>query len=79
MTGDKKVRLGGLWSNTSKAGKKYLSGKLGGLKFIAFEVAVKKSEKSPDYELYLVEEDKKPEGMQSGTRLRDADDSDMPF
>jgi hypothetical protein len=53
---DQKLRLCGLWKNSSKDGKSYLSGTIGGVKVIIFPNGFKKSEdsKDPDFVAYLV-------------------------
>lgn len=51
-----KIALTGLWKNTSKQGKTYLSGKFGMAKVMIFANENKKGEKSPDYMMYLVPE-----------------------
>jgi len=49
--------IGALWTKTSKAGNKFLSGllKVGGetLNVVVFKVQNKKSEKQPDYRVLL--------------------------
>lgn len=42
----------GLWVNTSKEGKEYLTFEIDGVKYIAFENTKKTSERSPDYNIY---------------------------
>ena len=42
----------GLWVNTSKEGKEYLTFEINGVKYIAFENTKKTSERSPDYNIY---------------------------
>lgn len=49
-----KIALTGLWKNTSKQGKTYISGTLGMAKVMIFANENKKGEKSPDYMMYLV-------------------------
>lgn len=46
--------IGALWLKESKKnGKKYLSGKIDGRPVVIFKVEGKKSEKSPDYRVFL--------------------------
>lgn len=47
------VKLTGLWKNTSKDGKAYLSGSLGGVRVLVFPNEYKKGEKDPDFNLFL--------------------------
>ena len=42
----------GLWVNTSKEGKEYLTFEIDGIKYIAFENTKKTNERSPDYNIY---------------------------
>ena len=54
------LKLTGLWKNTSKDGKPFLSGTLGGVKVLVFPNEFKKGEKDPDFNLILSpKEDKK--------------------
>jgi len=57
------LKLTGLWKNTSKEGKAYLSGSLGGVKVLVFPNEHKRDEKDPDFNLVLApreEKDSKP-------------------
>jgi uncharacterized protein (DUF736 family) len=56
------LKLTGLWKNTSKDGKAYLSGSLGGVKVLVFPNEHKRDEKDPDYNLVLTprEDKEKP-------------------
>jgi len=47
------VKLTGLWKTTSKEGKVYLSGTLGGVKVLVFPNEYKKADKDPDFNLFL--------------------------
>ena len=47
------VKLTGLWKNTSKDGKAYLSGSLGGVRVLVFPNEYKKGEKDPDFNLFF--------------------------
>lgn len=42
----------GLWINTSKEGKEYLTFEIDGVKYIAFENTKKTNERSPDYNIF---------------------------
>lgn len=54
------VKLTGLWKNTSKDGKTFLSGSLGGVKVLVFPNAYKKADADPDYNLFFApKEDKR--------------------
>lgn len=46
-----------LWSNNSKSGTEYLSGKVDDMKLIGFFNKDKKNEKEPDIRIYIVEND----------------------
>jgi len=45
--------IGALWLKTSKNGKEFLSGKIDGRPVVVFKVEGKKSDKSPDYRVFL--------------------------
>lgn len=45
------LTLCGLWKHTSKTGKKYMSGTLGGLNILLFKNEKKRTDKSPDYSI----------------------------
>lgn len=48
------ITLGGLWINTTKSGKKYMSGNLTPtVKIMIFKVDDKKTDKHPDYTMCL--------------------------
>lgn len=42
----------GLWINTSKDGKEYLTFTIDGVKYVAFENTKKQNDRSPDYTIY---------------------------
>ena len=52
------ITLGGLWNNTTKDGKPYLSGSLGNLKIFVFKNDKRGNDKAPDYTIKLVEKDR---------------------
>jgi len=47
------VKISGLWKNTSKEGKTFLSGTLGGIKVLVFQNEFKKENKDPDFNLFF--------------------------
>jgi len=56
------IKLTGLWKNTSKAGKPYISGGLGyGAKLIIFPNEFKEKESDPDYTAYIAAKEQKEE------------------
>ena len=55
------IPLTGLWKNTTKDGKTYMSGNLGGAKVMIFANSYKTEDKHPDYQLYIAENKKKEE------------------
>ena len=56
------VRLSGLWKNTGKDGKTFLSGTLNpGAKLLVMSNSFKKKETDPDYFAYLAASEKKAE------------------
>ena len=57
------VQITGLWSNSDKNGKKYLSGYMGNAKVLILENGFKEEEKQPDYILYIAP--KKKDGEQT--------------
>ena len=52
------IKLGGLWENESKDGKKYFSGSLGGAKILIFPNKFKEQDNQPDYQMYVAEKQK---------------------
>ena len=56
-----KIKLTGLWKNTGKNGKIFLSGRLNGASsLMIFPNEFKKGEKDPDYICYLKQNEEKP-------------------
>jgi hypothetical protein len=53
------VKLTGLWKNTSKEGKSFLSGTLGGVKVLVFPNEFKRGETDPDYNLFISPKEEK--------------------
>jgi len=47
--------LCGLWENTDKNGKKYLSGNLGNMKIMVFRNTFKTEDKHPDYQVRVTQ------------------------
>ena len=74
------IRLGGLWLNTSRGGEKYFSGNLGSGRVLVFRNQHKRTDKDPDYVLYIAP---KQEGQPAqpdepaAPPMRDA--GDIPF
>jgi len=55
--GQKKLeRVGALWQRQSKAGATCWAGRVNGVRILVFEVRSKRSERSPDYEVFLAPE-----------------------
>jgi len=71
MADDAKVKLTGLWKNTSKSGKTYYSGRLGMAKLLVFENNNKRSNKDPDLTIYLTEWQERGEGGGGGSKAPD--------
>lgn len=65
----RRVRVGGLWMNP--AGN-CLSGTWGGLRLVAFLEREKKSDRSPDWVLYLEEEPREQDGKGAPPRAAPA-------
>lgn len=65
------IGIGGLWKNTSKDGKEYLSGNFGDAKILIFPNDKKGNEKAPDYRMVLAEKTKKNPTSQNS--------EDVPF
>lgn len=55
MEKPKQIKVASLWMNTSKSGMQYMTGKLGGLKIVIFPVKEKRSDRSPDFNMYFEE------------------------
>jgi hypothetical protein len=53
------VKLSGLWKQKTKDGKPYLSGTIGGAKVLVFPNEYKKTEKDPDYSLFVAPREEK--------------------
>ncbi len=53
------IKLCGLWKNTTKEGKPYLAGYIGGAKMMIFQNSQKEGEKDFDYHVFLAEAPKK--------------------
>jgi len=70
---DSKIRVGGLYRNTSKDGKTYLTGYLN-LRLIAFENQYKRGDKDPDYILYV-----KPHQPRETDQPAEDDGREIPF
>lgn len=52
MPNSELVKIGALWVNRDKNGKRYLSGKMGDAKLLVFENNFKEG-KQPDYKVYV--------------------------
>lgn len=78
---DKKIELCALWKNTTKEGKTYLSGNIGGAKVLVFANEYKKEEREPDYRVYLVPREKEPRASAPSAPPPAVanDDDPMPF
>ena len=77
------ITLGGLWINTTKSGKKYMSGNLTPtVKLMIFKVENKKTDKHPDYTMCLAPV-KKQDQNESAPPEPEAppmdDGDDLPF
>ena len=59
-----RIRIGGLWKQTSKTGLNYLSGKLGQARLLIFQNDSKRDENSPDHTMYLVPDERQSEGIE---------------
>lgn len=67
--------IGGLWLNESKAGEKYFSGSFGiGARILIFKNKNKESDNHPDYNMYIVPNEKREE-----TNQDIPDEDDVPF
>lgn len=53
------TRLSGLWKQKDKQGRTYLSGSLGSARLLVMPNDYKKTEKEPDYVVYVVPAEKK--------------------
>jgi len=76
------VKLGVLWKNTSSKGMTYLKGKMGDADLVVFktEQKDKKSEKSPDYTVYVSTPQKKQDsqGQSQGYQQNQGNDYGSP-
>jgi hypothetical protein len=54
------IRRCGLWKQKSAAGQGYLSGSIGGVRMMVFKNTKKNSDGSPDYNVLMVPNEKKP-------------------
>lgn len=61
------LQLTGLWENTTKDGRKYLSGRLGNAKVMVFANTKKTDPKQPDYTLHLAEYERREMPSQGQT------------
>lgn len=50
---DEPERIGALWKRESRKGVTYLAGEMDGRKTVVFKVREKRSDKSPDYQVFL--------------------------
>jgi len=48
-----KVRIGGLWLNTTRDGKTYMAGNLGQARLLVYKNDYKRGENDPDYVMYI--------------------------
>lgn len=62
MNGGTMIELTGLWKNTSKDGKTYLSGKLSFAKVVILPNDFKKNSNDPDFYLCIAEGKKREDG-----------------
>lgn len=58
-------KVGALWGKTAKDGNPFFSGKIEDRNILVFKVKNRRSEKSPDYEIFdpAQEDEKKEEGV----------------
>jgi hypothetical protein len=55
------LKAAGLWAKTSSGGKRYLTGRLGGVKVLILENRDRRSDEDPTHNLFFVEApDKRP-------------------
>lgn len=76
-------KIGALWKKKSKNGNTYFSGVIDaevakGTQIVIFQVAEKKSDKSPDYQILLSEPREKQAAEKVEQSFGDPDD-DIPF
>lgn len=85
MEGKRVNKIGALWFRQSSKGTKYFSGILNDKQIVIFKVKEKKSEKSPDYEIFLSEpREKRVDEAAAQVEHQFADappntDDDIPF
>ena len=53
------VKISGLWKNTGKDGKPYLSGTIGVVKILVFPNELKKEAAAPDFYLFVTAKEEK--------------------
>ena len=76
MANNNMIRVGGLWSNTTRSGGKYLSGSLGNARIVILPNDRKREGKNdPDYTLFIAPQEQR-ENVPATTVT---DDHDIPF
>jgi len=73
---DDKIKLTGLWRNTSAGGTDYLSGNLGSARILIFDNRYKETDKHPDMVMYLAPGKKRDEVVET---VESQDDEGVPF
>ncbi len=76
------IKVSALWKQKTKAGEDFLNGKLGDAKLLIFKNKHKKSEKHPDYIVYLAPYEKKEENtgrLNESAANPPQSDEDIPF
>ena len=69
-----KIKLTGLWKNTSKNGQVFYAGNLGpAARLLVFKNSFKKGEKEPDLVLYLAPNDR--QGVETTRQAEDSEES----
>ena len=69
-----KIKLTGLWKNTSKDGQTYYAGSLSPtVRVLVFKNTFKKGEKEPDLVLYLAPNDR--QGVETTRQVEDSEES----
>jgi hypothetical protein len=62
------LKAAGLWAKTSSGGKRYLTGRLGGVKVLILENRDRRSDDDPTHNLFFVEApDKRQAGLERDT------------
>ena len=64
MSGEPMLKAAGLWAKTSNSGKRYLTGRLGGVKVLILENRDRRGDNDPTHNLFFVEA---PDKRQAGT------------